>query len=94
MSLGTLLGWVFCGLVVGLTARVLVPGAHKLSQVATVVLGVAGALVGGALYSLLNGGMPSASEYYSIDAWPSWMLAIVGAVLGPWAYLALARKEM
>jgi uncharacterized membrane protein YeaQ/YmgE (transglycosylase-associated protein family) len=55
MSVGRLLSWMLCGLIVGLIARLLVPGRQNLSLLMTMVLGTVGAVVGGFLYSLIQG---------------------------------------
>jgi uncharacterized membrane protein YeaQ/YmgE (transglycosylase-associated protein family) len=40
-----------CGLIVGLIARLLLPGRQSMSLLMTMVLGIVGAVVGGFLYS-------------------------------------------
>ncbi len=47
MCLFQVLGSVIAGFFVGLVARALVPGAHPMGFWATVILGIAGSLVGG-----------------------------------------------
>jgi GMP synthase (glutamine-hydrolysing) len=39
--------WIFWGLFVGAIARLLLPGSHKIGIVWTILLGVAGSIVGG-----------------------------------------------
>ena len=73
MSVATVLGWVVCGLVVGFLARLLVTGAKRVSLLFTMLLGIAGAFLGGLLYWLVAG--PSS------EAWPGWILAVVGAMV-------------
>src|SRR6266516_902628 len=53
--LGVILSWVLCGLVIGIIARILVPGRHPLGMLGTILLGVVGAFVGGFLACLFNG---------------------------------------
>jgi uncharacterized membrane protein YeaQ/YmgE (transglycosylase-associated protein family) len=85
MNVGTLLSWMLCGLVVGLIARLLVPGRQSMSLFLTMVLGIVGAVVGGFLYSLVQG---APSEPFSLagNAWHGWIVAIFGAALVLWAY--------
>ncbi|HLJ94809.1 MAG TPA: GlsB/YeaQ/YmgE family stress response membrane protein [Gemmataceae bacterium] len=92
MSIGSLLSWMLCGLIVGLVARLLVPGRQNLSFLMTMVLGIVGAAVGGFLYSLVQG---SPSEPFSLsgDAWHGWIVAILGAVLVLWAYVSLYPRR-
>ena len=85
MSIGTLLSWMVCGLIVGLIARMLVPGRLNISLLFTMVLGVIGALVGGFLYAQLQGA-PSEPFSLSGNAWHGWIVAILGGVLVLWGY--------
>ncbi len=85
MNVGIFLSWMVCGLLVGLIARLLVPGGQKMGLLLTMVLGMVGAIVGGAFYAIVQG---APSEPYSLvgDAWPGWLLALVGAMLVIWIY--------
>jgi uncharacterized membrane protein YeaQ/YmgE (transglycosylase-associated protein family) len=85
MSVSTLLSWMLCGLIVGVIARLLVPGRQSMSLFLTMVLGIVGAVVGGFLYSLVQGA-PSEPLSLSGNAWHGWIVAILGAVLVLWAY--------
>ena len=51
----TILSWIVFGLVVGFIARAIVPGTQALGIPATILLGVAGAFVGGLVGNLLSG---------------------------------------
>ena len=86
MSAGSLLSWMVCGLIVGLVARLLLPGRQSMSLLMTMVLGLVGAVVGGLLYSLIQGA-PSEPFSLSGNAWHGWVVAILGAVLVLWAYV-------
>jgi len=92
MSVGTLLSWMLCGLIVGFIARLLVPGRQNMGLLLTMVLGIGGAVVGGFLYSLVEG---SPSEPFSIsgNAWHGWIVAVLGAVLVLWAYVSLSPRR-
>ncbi len=92
MSAGSLLSWMVCGLIVGLIARLLVPGRQNMSLLMTMVLGIVGAVVGGFLYSLIQGA-PSEPFSLSGDAWHGWIVAILGAVLVLWAYVSLYHRR-
>jgi uncharacterized membrane protein YeaQ/YmgE (transglycosylase-associated protein family) len=85
MSVGSLLSWMLCGLIVGLIARVLVPGRQSMGLLMTMVLGIVGAVVGGFLYSLVQGA-PSEPFSLSGNAWHGWIVAILGSVLVIWIY--------
>jgi uncharacterized membrane protein YeaQ/YmgE (transglycosylase-associated protein family) len=85
MSVATVLSWMVCGLIVGLIARVLLPGRQTLSLLMTMVLGIVGAVVGGFVYSLVQGA-PSEPFSLSGNAWHGWIVAILAAVFVLWAY--------
>jgi len=92
MSIGTFVSWMLCGLIVGLIARLLVPGRLNMSLLFTMVLGIIGAIVGGFLYSLVQG-VPSEPFSLSGNAWHGWIVSILGGVLVLWAYGALYPKR-
>jgi uncharacterized membrane protein YeaQ/YmgE (transglycosylase-associated protein family) len=85
MSVGSLLSWMVCGLIVGLIARLLLPGRQSMGLLLTMVLGIVGAVVGGFLFALLQGG-PAEPISLSGNAWHGWVVAVLGAVLVLWAY--------
>ena len=92
MTVSSLLSWMLCGLIVGLVARLLVPGRQHISLLRTMVLGIVGALVGGFLYSLVQGA-PGEPFSLSGNAWQGWIVAILGGVLVVWAYGALYPRR-
>jgi uncharacterized membrane protein YeaQ/YmgE (transglycosylase-associated protein family) len=78
--LGAILSWVLCGLIVGLIARVLVPGTHAIGILGTIVLGIVGALLGGLIHRVVNDAS-WAPPGLTTGAWSVWIFAIIGAVL-------------
>ena len=50
-----ILGWLLVGLVVGSLARVLLPGRSPVGCLGTIFIGIAGAVLGGKLWSELFG---------------------------------------
>jgi uncharacterized membrane protein YeaQ/YmgE (transglycosylase-associated protein family) len=92
MSVGALLSWVVCGLIVGLIARALLPGRQSMGLLMTMVLGIVGAVVGGFLYSLVQGA-PSEPFSLSGNAWHGWIVAIIGAVVVLWGYVSLYPRR-
>lgn len=52
----TILGWIAFGLVAGLIARALVPGKDNIGCLMTIVIGVLGSALGGAIGAALTHG--------------------------------------
>ena len=92
MTLGSIVSWMVCGLIVGLIARALLPGRQSMGLLLTMVLGIVGAVVGGLIYSQIWG---SPAEPFSLqgNAWHGWIVAILGAMLVLWAYVALYPRR-
>ena len=92
IEFGSVVSWMLCGLIVGLIARALVPGRQGMGLMLTMVLGIVGAVVGGILYSLVMG---APSEPFSLagSAWHGWIVAILGAMLVLWIYVAVGRRS-
>jgi len=70
-----ILTWILLGLIVGALAKWIMPGADPGGILATIVLGIAGALLGGWLGSLLGLGAVTGIDLGSLG------LAVAGAVL-------------
>lgn len=51
-----MIGFIVFGLVVGALARLILPGKQHLSLIATLLIGVAGSVVGGVIANLLGTG--------------------------------------
>jgi len=85
MTIESVLSWIICGLIVGLCARFLVPGRQSMGLLMTIALGIAGAFVGGFLYSLVRSGSVEAFSFSSQN-WYGWIVAILGAMLLVWAF--------
>jgi uncharacterized membrane protein YeaQ/YmgE (transglycosylase-associated protein family) len=79
-TLGVILSWALCGLIVGFIARLLVPGQQPRGIVRTILLGVVGAFVGGLLYWAINRS-PGEPFSFSANAWHGWIFSTIGAVL-------------
>jgi uncharacterized membrane protein YeaQ/YmgE (transglycosylase-associated protein family) len=56
------------------------------------VLGIVGAIVGGFLYSFIQG---APAEPFSIsgNAWHGWIVSIIGAVIVFWVYLSVYPRK-
>jgi uncharacterized membrane protein YeaQ/YmgE (transglycosylase-associated protein family) len=50
-----LCSWIVFGFLVGLLARAITPGQHRMGFIRTTLLGVVGSFVGGLLWALISG---------------------------------------
>ena len=71
------LWWMIIGLVAGALARLLMPGRQAMGMIVTMLLGMAGSLVGGFLSSLIFGGSPTAPDIQTSGL----IMSTVGALL-------------
>ena len=70
-----ILGLIVVGLIIGALARLLKPGRQRLSILATLLLGVVGALIGGVVASLLGTG-----DIFELNV-IGFIVAVIAAVL-------------
>jgi uncharacterized membrane protein YeaQ/YmgE (transglycosylase-associated protein family) len=70
-DIGSILGYILVGLIVGLLARVLVPGRDPIGLLGTLVIGVVGAVLGGWL----------AGAFFEETEGVDWLASIGVAVL-------------
>lgn len=75
-----ILSWAVFGLLAGAIAKWIMPGKDPGGIFVTMLLGIAGAVIGGFVGSLLGFGSVSGFDFRSF------LLAVVGAVLLLWAY--------
>ena len=80
-----IISWIIVGLIVGAIAKLVMPGRDPSGIIVTILLGVAGALVGGAIGHGLG--------MYGPDQGAGWIMSIVGAVILLALYRAVAGPE-
>lgn len=68
------LSWILFGLLAGAVARLIVPGRQRLGCLATIAVGILGALIGGLIGQVLFGH----KLHYGFDLKP-FLLSVVGA---------------
>lgn len=84
-----IIGWIVLGLIAGAIAKAILPGRQGGGWIATLVLGVIGALLGGFIGSAIFG--VGLEEFWSIQ---TWLVAIAGAILALviWGFITKNRK--
>jgi uncharacterized membrane protein YeaQ/YmgE (transglycosylase-associated protein family) len=80
-----IIGWIIFGLIVGVIAKLLMPGRDPGGMVVTCLIGIAGALIGGFIGRAIG--------LYGPNAGAGYLMSIVGAMLLLFIYrrLAVAR---
>jgi uncharacterized membrane protein YeaQ/YmgE (transglycosylase-associated protein family) len=84
-----ILGWILLGLLAGLIAKAIMPGAEGLGIIVTTLLGIGGALLGGFLALALGFGDPI-DEFFDIS---TWLAAIIGALIILFAWNAITSRQ-
>ena len=77
----SILGWIVFGLIVGVIAKVVMPGKDPGGLIVTMLLGIAGALVGGFLGRALG--------FYGPGDAAGFIMSVIGAVVLLFVYRKL-----
>ena len=80
----TVIGWILFGLVVGVIAKLLMPGRDPGGFVITILLGIAGSLLGGLFGRMLG--------LYGPGEAGGWIMSILGAVVLLFLYRMVSRR--
>ena len=73
MSIGAIIGWIIIGLIAGALGKLIMPGDDPGGIIVTILLGIAGAIVGGFLASLI--GLGGGGTLWTI------VIATLGAII-------------
>jgi len=68
-----MLGWIIFGLIVGIIAKLLMPGRDPGGFIITILLGIAGALLGGFIGRALG--------FYGPNQGAGFLMSVLGAIL-------------
>lgn len=82
----SILGWIFFGLVVGIIGKLLMPGRDPGGFVITILLGIAGALVGGFLGRMLG--------FYREGDPVGFIMAVLGSIALLLLYRVVAGRRV
>jgi uncharacterized membrane protein YeaQ/YmgE (transglycosylase-associated protein family) len=81
------LGWIIFGLIVGAIAKLVMPGRDPGGIIITMLLGVAGALLGGWIGQALG--------WYQPGQGAGFLMSLIGAIILLWIYrLVVARRTV
>ena len=80
-----ILSWIVFGLVVGIIAKLVTPGRDPGGFIVTMLLGIAGALLGGFIGRAMG--------FYGPNEPAGWLMSIGGAILLLVLYRLVARRR-
>jgi uncharacterized membrane protein YeaQ/YmgE (transglycosylase-associated protein family) len=81
-----ILSWIVFGLVIGFIAKLLMPGRDPGGFIVTMLLGIAGALVGGFVGRAMG--------FYGPNQSAGWLMSILGAIILLALYRVLVRRRV
>jgi uncharacterized membrane protein YeaQ/YmgE (transglycosylase-associated protein family) len=85
-----IIAWIILGLIAGAIAKAIYPGNQGGGILATMLLGIIGAFIGGSLYALITTGqLVLAGTGFSIGGL---IVAIIGSLIAIWLWGLFARR--
>jgi uncharacterized membrane protein YeaQ/YmgE (transglycosylase-associated protein family) len=81
-----ILSWIVFGLVIGIIAKVLMPGKDPGGFIVTTLIGIAGAMIGGFIGQTMG--------FYGEGQTAGWIMSILGAILLLVLYRMLVRRRV
>jgi len=81
----TILGWILFGLIVGALAKLVMPGRDPGGIIVTMLLGIAGAVLGGFLGRAMG--------FYSPGDAAGFIMSFLGAIVLLWIYRLVVRRR-
>ena len=86
----SIIAWIVLGLLAGVIAKAIMPGAGHVGVVLTTLLGIVGALLGGFLATALGLGDPI-DEFFDVS---TWVASIAGALIILFLWNALRGRRL
>ena len=83
-----IIGWIVLGFLAGVIAKAIMPGGEAIGFIVTILLGVAGALLGGFLATAFGLGDPI-DEFFDLS---TWLAAIIGSLLILFTWNAIRQR--
>ena len=80
-----IIAWILFGLIVGILAKLLMPGRDPGGFIVTIALGIVGALLGGFIGRAMG--------FYGPNEGAGWLVSILGAVILLALYRLMARPR-
>lgn len=80
-----IIAWILFGLVVGVIAKLLMPGRDPGGFIVTILIGIAGALLGGFIGRAMG--------FYGESEGAGWIVSILGAILLLAIYRMMVRRR-
>lgn len=81
-----ILSWILFGLVVGVIAKLLMPGRDPGGFIITILLGIAGALIGGFVGRAMG--------FYGPNEGAGWLMSLLGAIILLALYRMMVRRRV
>lgn len=81
----SILGWILFGLIIGALAKLVMPGRDPGGIIVTMLLGIAGALIGGFI--------GRAFGFYGANQSAGWLMSFLGAIILLWIYRMMVGRR-
>ncbi|MGH3079188.1 MAG: GlsB/YeaQ/YmgE family stress response membrane protein [Gaiellaceae bacterium] len=83
-----IIGWIVLGFLAGVIAKAIMPGGEAIGFIVTILLGVAGALLGGFLATTFGFGDPI-DEFFDLS---TWLAAVIGSLVILFVWNAIRQR--
>ena len=81
----SILGWILFGLIVGIVAKLIMPGPDPGGMIVTILLGIVGALIGGFIGRMLG--------WYGEGDPVGFIMAVIGAIVVLFGYRKISSTS-